>query len=226
MRAVYFTAPAMVNPAAGMTSAFVSVPFVVVRLSLLLMAFFALLLAAMHVGTPENIAAADFGDCSAMPCWQGVQPGITPRAAAIDGLKAGGWTLREQCNPAVYQACYSFSRAATDPIAFLYVDQEVVRQIALVRNRLRLGDLWLALGSPETSAIAPRSYRASWLNAALWFDPANVSTRMKFACPLGFSNMLLKEIDTILVWEAGTAMRGTTLDSPADLRRAVFEVCG
>jgi hypothetical protein len=195
------------------------------RLSLMLMSLFGLLLAGMHLTPPLNLAAADFGDC-AMPCWQHVQPGVTSRVDAVDHLKALGWTFREQCNPAVYQSCYSFGRDTSDPIAFLYVDQEVVRQIALVRSSLRLGDLWLALGSPESSAIAPRTYRASWLNAALWFDPGNVSTRMKFACPVGFANMLRSKIDTILVWEVGTAMRGTVLDSAADLRRAVFQVCG
>lgn len=195
------------------------------RLSLLLAALFGLLIGGMHLSAPENRAAADFGDC-AMPCWQQVQPGVTPRTVALERLDALGWDFREQCNPAVYQACYSFDRATTDPIAFLYVDQELVRQIALVRSRLRLGDLWLALGSPEASAIAPRTYRASWLNVALWFDPGNISTRMKFACPVGFGNMLLSKIDTILVWERGTSMRGTVIESPADLRRAVFEVCG
>jgi hypothetical protein len=195
------------------------------RLSLLLISLFGLLLAGMHLEPPLNLATTDFGDCL-MPCWQEVQPGVTSRTDAVDRLKALGWTLREHCNPAVYQDCYSFGRGVSDPIAFVYVDQEVVRQIALVRSRLRLGDLWLALGSPESSAIAPRTYRATWLNAALWFDPGSVSTRMKFACPIGFANMLRSPIDTILVWEAGTSMRGTILDSAADLRHAVFQVCG
>jgi hypothetical protein len=208
-----------------MSAALLPLFFLFARLSLFLVALFGLLLGAMHLEALDNVAITDFGDC-AMPCWQDVQPGVTGRADALARLKALGWILREQCNPAVYQACYNFARAASDPIAFVYVDQEVVRQIALVRSRLRLGDLWLALGSPESSAIAPRTYRASWLNAALWFDPGNVSTRMKFACPIGFANMLRSPIDTILVWEEGTSMRGTTLDSPADLRRTVFQVCG
>ncbi len=195
------------------------------RISLACIGLFVLLLGALHLEPLDNPALANFGDC-AMPCWQEVQPGVTARLDALDRLKALGWVLREQCNGAVYQLCYSFGRAASDPIALVYVDQEVVKQIALFRSRLNLGDLWLALGSPASSAIAPRTYRASWLNAAFWFDPGHVSTRMKFECPVSFASMLRSQIDTILIWEEGTAMRGTTLNTPADLRQAVFQVCG
>ena len=101
-----------------------------------------------------------------------------------------------------------------------------IKQIALFRSGLRVGDVWLALGSPEYTAISPTTYRAMTLNTALWFSPSEVSTRTTFPCPAGFAEMLRIPISTILIWANGTSMQGAVIyGSVGELRQALHQVC-
>jgi hypothetical protein len=186
---------------------------------------FAALIGGLHLQTPPpGDSAAYFGDCT-MPCWQGVQPGVTLHRAALSALNTRGWVLRGQCNAAVYDDCDLFMRDDADLVAYLYIGAGQVKQIALFRTGLALGDVWLALGSPEYAAISPSSYRAISLNTALWFSPSEVSTRMNFPCPVGFAEMLRIPVSTILVWAHGTSMQGTVFGSVGELRLAMHRVC-
>ena len=192
--------------------------------SLLLTTFFTLTLGGLHLQT-HNDAQGYFGDCT-MPCWQGVQPGVTTHADSLRELNARGWILRGQCNAAVYELCDLMMRDDSDLVAYVYVDNNQVKQIALFRSGMTLGDVWLALGSPEYAAISPTTYRAISLNTALWFSPSEVSTRMNFPCPAGFAEMLRIPVNTILVWANGTSMQGTVFGSVGELRLAMHQVCG
>ncbi len=184
---------------------------------------FVLLLAGLRV-QPVDALHGYFGDC-AMPCWQTVQPGVTTRTDALARLKARGWQLRAECNPAVYDTCYDFSRGG-GAVAFIYVAGEQVKQIALLRAGLSLGDVWLAFGASDTTAISPRTYRPAFLNMAVWFGSDGVSTRMRFPCPVSFAGLLLLRVDTLLVWSPDTAMSGDVYSNTGDLRQAIHAVCG
>jgi hypothetical protein len=193
--------------------------------SLLLTTLFTAALAGLHAQPPPpDDSAAYFGDCT-MPCWQGVQPGVTLHRDALSALNTRGWVLHGQCNAAVYDDCDLFKRDDADLVAYLYIGAGQVKQIALFRTGLVLGDVWLALGSPEYAAISPTSYRAISLNTALWFSPSEVSTRMNFPCPVGFAEMLRIPVSTILVWANGTSMQGTVFGSVSELRLAMHRVC-
>ena len=94
-------------------------PFLIA--SLILITLFTAALAGLHLQPqPPSDARAYFGDC-AMPCWQGVQPGLMPRSDALRELNARGWLLRGQCNSAVYDACDLVMRDDDDLVAYLYV---------------------------------------------------------------------------------------------------------
>jgi hypothetical protein len=174
---------------------------------------------------PSNDAQGYLGGCS-MPCWQGVQPGVSSRYDALNELRARGWVLRGECNPAIYDVCDLVMRDDANLVAYIYISAEQVQQIALFRAGLTLGDVWLALGSPEYAAISPHTYRAASLNTALWFSPSQVSTLMNFPCPAGFAEMLRFPVSTILVWARSTAMTGIVFGSIGDLRQAIQQVCG
>jgi hypothetical protein len=198
--------------------------FLLVAMTLLTLCF-AIMLSVLHLqAQPPRDSQAYFGDC-AMPCWEGIQPGVTTRVDALRTLNARGWELGGQCNAAVYDSCDLFMRDAADLIAYLYVGAGQIKQIALFRSGLLLGDVWLALGSPEYAAISPHTYRAASLNTALWFSPSEVSTRMNFPCPAGFAEMLRIPVDTILVWANGTSMTGTVFGNVGELRSAMHKVC-
>lgn len=192
--------------------------------SVVMTAAFALLLVGARAQPGADLTAY-FGAC-AMPCWQQVQPGATLRTEALARLKAQGWRFQAQCNPGVYTVCYDFTRGETEPVAFVYVADEQVQQIALFRAGLTLGDLWLAFGAPDSAAISPRSYRAPFLNTAAWFSLGGVSTRQRFPCPTDYARMLHLPVDTLLVWSPGTAMLGEVFSATGDLRRAIHAVCG
>jgi len=199
-------------------------PFLIT--SLLLTLLFAGALATLHVQPPPSSDTQGYLGGCAMPCWQGVQPGVTARSDALRELKARGWALRGQCNAAVYDLCDLFMREGSDLVAYIYVGADQVKQIALFRSGMTLGDVWLALGSPQYAAISPTSYRAAFLNMALWFSPSEISTRTTYPCPSGFAEMLRFPVSTILVWANGTAMQGTIFGSVGDLRQAMQRVCG
>ncbi len=193
--------------------------------ALVFMTLFTTMLAGLRLQPPPpGDSQRYFGDC-AMPCWQGVQPGVSAHRDAQNALTQRGWTQRGQCNAAVYEVCDLFMRDDSDLVGYIYISAGQVKQIALFRSGLTLGDVWLALGSPEYAAISPSSYRAVTLNTALWFSPSEVSTRMNFPCPVGFAEMLRIPINTILVWASGTAMQGTVFGSVGDLRLAMHRVC-
>lgn len=197
--------------------------FVVIS-ALPLATLFALLLGGLHLLTPSRVVRAALGEC-AFPCWQGVEPGVTARREAQTLLEAVGWVLEDECNAAVYERCYAFRNSEPDAVAFVYVAQERVTQIALLRFGLTLGDVWLTFGTPDYAAIPPVGMRAASFNTALWFGDHGISTRIGFPCPTNFPEMLRRPVNTILVWAQGTAMREVAVGSMVELRRALREGC-
>ncbi|MFN8450944.1 MAG: hypothetical protein U0521_20785 [Anaerolineae bacterium] len=185
---------------------------------------FALAVAGLRLLPLDETVSAFFGDCAAR-CWQDVQPGVTARTDALAGLKVRGWRFDNECNAAVYNRCYTFIDTDRHHIAYLYIEQERVVQIALVNSGMTLGDVWLTFGAPDYAAIPVNPGSATTFFTSLWFGSAGISTRMGVPCPAKFPDVLRSRINTILVWEPGTAMRGTVIGTMTDLRQTLRRIC-
>ncbi len=193
-----------------------------------LVALFALLLGGLHLQAPGGAVRLAFGGC-AMPCWFGIEPGTTEQQAALAQLRAAGWQLDGECNPAIYQTCSRFIRQAaleSDPaVAFVYVAAERVQQVALLNFPLPLGELWASFGAPDYVAVPPYHDSVPLFDMAVWFGSSGLSGRMGFPCPADFGAMLAHPLDTMLVWQPGTAMSGTAAITVTELRRMLRAWC-
>ena len=189
-----------------------------------LVGVFALVLVGMHLLAPSERVQAAFGDC-VMPCWQGVQPGVTVLRDALAVLSDAGWRLDSECNAAVYDRCFAYVHSDPGQVAFVYVTAERVRQIALLRFGLTLGEVWLHFGAPDYALIPPYRGQVSAFEIALWFGGSGVSGRMGFSCPMSFGSLLAERVDTVLIWERGTAMSGTTIGTLDEVRDALRLGC-
>lgn len=196
----------------------------IMSVALPLAALFALVLGGLHLLTPSQRVQAAFGVCE-MPCWQGVQPGVTLLRDALSVLRAAGWSLNSECNAAVYERCFAYVRDDLTQVAFVYVTAERVRQIALLRSELTLGEVWLHFGAPDYALIPPYRGQVAAFEIALWFGGSGISGRMGFACPTDFRALLAERVDTLLVWERGTAMQGTMIGTLSEVREALRRGC-
>jgi len=193
--------------------------------ALLLTMLFALMIGGLRLLPPDRVVTSFFGDCS-MPCWNGIEAGVTSRSDALALLKSLGWVLQADCNAAVYDACADLTRADSHQEAFVYIEADQVAEIALFNPGFVVGDVWLAYGAPEIAGIAPDPSPMTLLNTSLWFERAQISTHIDLACPAPFGDLLQSPIDSLLVWLPGSAMDGTVRGTLADLRRTFHQVCG
>lgn len=150
----------------------------VVRLTLILVVFFASPMALIAGHAYDNPAAAFFGadDCE-MPCWQGVQLGATPAEEALEMVNSHPWMQPSTLVGASF-AMQTFTtwswtetfpypqQAITNNPSFhipdgtlgigsslrLRVTEPVVTGLHLGTG-LRLADVWLLLGSPRGFSI-------------------------------------------------------------------------
>lgn len=189
-----------------------------------LVGLFALVLCGLRLLPPSGRVQAAFGSCE-LPCWQNVQPGETLLRDALSALRGVGWSLDSECNAAVYERCFTYVRGEPPQIAFVYVTAERVRQIALLRSGLTLGEVWLHFGAPDYALIPPYRGQVAAFEIALWFGGSGISGRMGFACPTDFRDLLAERVDTLMVWERGTAMYGTTIGTLGDVRDALRRGC-
>ena len=184
---------------------------------------FAVLLAAFHLLPSARLVDEVFGiapadDACTMPCWYGVQPGVTVEYAVLTGLKDAGWTLERSCNAAVYETCHEFVRGTPGETAFVYLTSGRVIQVALFHDSLTLSDLWLAFGAPDYALIPPSRGFFPSFDTAFWFGSSGISVRLRVGCPASFRDLLDTPIRSMLMWNSGTAMGGAT-GSLADLRQ-------
>lgn len=192
-------------------------------MALPLVVLFAVVLGGMHLLRPPERVQAAFGGC-AMPCWQGVAPGVTLREA-LSALRESGWRLEAECNAAVYERCFAYMRGELPQVAFVYVAAEQVRQIALLRSGLTLGEVMLHFGAPDYALIPPYRGQVAAFELALWFGGSGISGRMGFACPVDFRALLAERVDTVLIWERGTALNGTSIGTLSEVRDALRRGC-
>lgn len=148
------------------------------RLTCLMIALFASSLALIRAQPYDNPALDFFGadDCE-MPCWQGIQLGVTPADAALGVLNAHPWTQPSMMAGASF-AMQTFT-TWTWTESFPYPQQDVTNNPSFhipdgtlgigasprlrvaapvatgihLGTGLRLADVWLLLGSPTAFSI-------------------------------------------------------------------------
>jgi hypothetical protein len=194
-----------------------------------LVSVFAVLLAAFHLLPSARLVDEVFGiapkdDACTMPCWYGVQPGVTVEYAVLTDLKDAGWTLERACNAAVYETCHEFRRGTPGETVFVYLTRGRVIQVALFHDSLTLSDLWLAFGAPDYALIPPNRGFFPSFDTAFWFGSSRISVRLRVDCPASFRDLLEMPIRSVLMWNSGTAMGGAT-GNLAELRQSLRLNC-
>lgn len=194
-----------------------------------LVSVFAVLLAAFHLLPSARLVDTVFGivpedDACTMPCWYGVQPGVTAEYAVLTGLKDAGWMLERACNAAVYETCHKFVRGTPGETVFVYLTRGRVVQVALFHASLTLSDLWLAFGAPDYALIPPSRGSFPSFDTAFWFGSRRISVRLRVDCPASFRDLLEMPIRSVLMWNSGTAMGGAT-GNLAELRQSLRWNC-
>lgn len=156
-------------------------------------------------GYDDSAVSQFFDSCTPMPCWQGIRPGETTTDAAIAILQAHPWvdTVRRAFGEPypgaptttlvywTWSSRYPFAEAYPfTRQGMLVTDQGIVQRISLTTGIL-LGDIWLALGSPDGGAVDYASYTSHSVlieNTALFSHAgvaatANLSTDCAFRYP-------------------------------------------
>lgn len=199
--------------------------------SAVLAAGFSLVLGAFRLLPLPAAAEAAFGvnfqppsQPCAMPCWYGLQPGLTPESVGLEHLERAGWVPEDPCNVAVYERCSAFGRGEAGETAFLYGSGGLVIQVALFPAHLTLSDLWLAFGAPDYALIPQNQGYFPSFDTAFWFGESGVSARLRVECPAGYRDVLDAPVRSVLMWHSGTAMGGST-GSISELRRSLRENC-
>ena len=139
------------------------------RLALLLIGLMTAALLLIHAPRYDDSAVQSFfaASCTSLPCWQGIRPGETTTTQALAVLRAHPWvgTVSE-----VYASPYEGNNSAvliywTWSSRYPFVgDSEIMQQGIIITNygivqqiylttSLSLGDMWLALGSPDSGVI-------------------------------------------------------------------------
>jgi hypothetical protein len=115
---------------------------------------------------PGSVSAFFANSCTAMPCWQGIRPGVTTFNQALSLLRAHPWinevsevyaSPRSDAKGTIliywtWSADYPFGGSAS-PQGIIVTDQGMVVQIYLTAD-IPLGDLWLTLGGAQGGSVA------------------------------------------------------------------------
>ncbi len=132
----------------------------ITRAAFVVSTFFTLLfaasIAAIHAQPYDDNGLRDFltppDDCP-MPCFMGIRPGMTTYAEAVAILEAHDWIRTVDTSRGRFRLIATWSGAQSAWIREtrelnLPFEDDVVQQV-FVATHITLGDLWLALGSPE-----------------------------------------------------------------------------
>lgn len=137
------------------------------RFALLLPTLMTALLLLIHVPRYDAAPITRFFDDCAIPCWQGIRPGVTGINSALAILHAHPWVDGvSQVNPVPFEGntttvlvYWTWSRDYPYATALAYSEQGilitergVVRQIYLTTS-IPFGDLWLALGGADGGLV-------------------------------------------------------------------------
>lgn len=130
---------------------------------------FALLIGAIRARAYDSDSLRRFfhAEGCPMPCWHGIQPGITPVDDAVRRLEAIPWVRSPLDIVSASGSLYGDTGyvrwrwddsyplppdALVPPLGMLIVEDSVVQQIYLT-TYLQVGDVWLALGRPQGGTV-------------------------------------------------------------------------
>jgi hypothetical protein len=140
----------------------------VARWALLLTAVSAALLLLIRAQPVDDWRLEQFfgqDTCASMPCWQGIRPGVTPAADAVDILKKHPWVGQVSDVNAVsygsdaglvnwsWSSRYPFTtQPNTAQQGIMIVRGKIVEQLYITTD-IPLGAFWLTLGHPSGGTI-------------------------------------------------------------------------
>src|SRR5512134_1929391 len=157
---------------------------------------FVLIVSGIHLQPPTSAAVTTaFGAC-AMPCWQGVQPGVTSRERAIGLLTGMDWHTNTpaRCTDLPFDQCntyYLTNPANPQQIAQVNVDQAGVDGVILTSTEFTLGEVLAMFGQPDRGSYQmeynlTHHHFGFWV----WFDGVGIGVRAFVGCPAAFPDLL------------------------------------
>lgn len=174
-------------------------------LALFLTACFALALVTFRIPQPEHPTRLD--ECDA-PCWEGIQPGITTRAVALERItRASGVepSLAPCFNVDSPLSCDQYQWKLPDDLAILtgmQVEHETVRQIVAQSPDLTLGDALLMLRRYNLPLYEIQvGYSVDSLTLWLGFSNASVRLSATASCPTTYRDLLHAPLARLILQE-------------------------
>ncbi|RMF79980.1 MAG: hypothetical protein D6737_09650 [Chloroflexi bacterium] len=137
-----------------------------------------------------------------LPCWQGIQPGVTTVEEAVIILNAHRWVDGVSRGIGVarmgaedyrewrwdYEA-FPLAAGSESPLSFLTSENDVVTSITLNTN-LRLADIWAAFGAPpqHSATILPLATGDFMFRLQAFYPDAHLIVRSSFLCPTALTS--------------------------------------
>jgi hypothetical protein len=192
---------------------------------------FALMLIGIHLQSPTSAAVTTvFGVC-AMPCWQGVQPGVTSRENALALLTDMNWQANTpaRCTDIPFDQCDTYYLTnPTNPrqIAQVNVDQEGVDGVILTSTEFTLGEALAMFGQPDRGSYQ-MEYNLTHHRFAfwVWFDRVGVGVRTFIGCPAAFHDLLRAPVTAVTLRPYFADPRPYSTEIKR-MRMSLVDVCG
>ena len=203
---------------------------VILLAALGLTALFALALAALHFQPNNNPASAYFRDCS-MPCWEGVQPGVTSVADALTRINAavGLDAHKEDCFDPPSEACIRYRWASANG-GRLSTEMEVgydeIGAVIAWQPDFRLGDVLLALADQQLRpyGVSQNAVQRNQFITRLYFADSQISLNAQTSCPATSLQWMETPISLVMVDSAPIASVGS-VDDFALLLKTFYQTC-
>ena len=199
-------------------------------LTVVLAVMFTLVLAAFRAQPPPNpLPEIEGAPCTA-PCWQGIQPGITPKETALTRLTAfkGFAPIRPMCYGPSVTPCENYHWVSPENVHIwtgLRTQHDLVLTVEAKTPGFTLGEALLSLDNlPHGFHTFQLGRNLNVLYLWLSFSDASISVSAESPCPASFFTLMHAPVDTVTVQAPYDGQQHIPV-TLGRLRHAIYDLC-